>query len=379
MDIRSFIHKHDLLGCIQCGRCTGGCPVTVRSSLNIRRLVYGSLDEEELEQLAGLPEIWDCTTCGTCKVRCPKGLKPVEVLLGLRNILVEGGVIQPTVRDALESVFREGNPWDKPKATRLDWMQGLDAKMAETEEQVKYLVFVCCTVAYDSKLQVIARNLVRVLNSAGVSYGFIGEGEACCSSEVYNLGECGDDGGFEMMRDDNTDLLNSYHADFLVTVSPHCYDTFKNQYTKLKPKVLHYTQLLNELLQEEKIQFKHDRELSKKIVYHDPCYLGKRNDVYDEPRRILSRLPGAELTEFDRGRERSLCCEGGGGKMWVETESKKERLAEARVKDARRLGADILAVSCPFCLLTMDDAIKAAGLEEEMKVMDVMQLVGEAL
>jgi Fe-S oxidoreductase len=371
-EIQSFIEKHDLLGCIQCGRCTGGCPVTVRTNLNVRRFVYDSIDESMLDELAKLPEIWDCTTCNTCAVRCPKGLKPVEVLIGLRGILVESGVIQPTVRDALESVFQEGNPWDKPKATRMDWKDGLDAKIAEPGESVENLIFVCCTVAYDPKLQGIARNLIQILNKAGIDYGLIGEQETCCSSEVYNLGEAG---LFEMMVEDNTELLNGYDAKRIVTVSPHCYSTFKNQYPQLKADVLHYTQLCAELLKDEKIML--TKELQSKIVFHDPCYLGKQNNVFDEPRFILSKIPGVSVLEFDRKRERSLCCEGGGGKMWVETESRKERLAETRVKNARELGADILAVACPFCVLTLDDALKAKGLEEEMKVADILEILGE--
>jgi heterodisulfide reductase subunit C len=195
-ELQSFIEKYDLLGCIQCGRCTGGCPVTVRTNLNVRRFVYDSIDQDALDELAKLPEIWDCTACNTCAVRCPKGLKPVEVLIGLRNILVEGGAVQPTVRDALESVFREGNPWDKPRATRSDWMQGLEVKIAEPGERVENLIFVCCTIAYDPKVQVTAKNLVKILNKSGVDYGFIGDSETCCSSEVHNLGE---EGLFEMM------------------------------------------------------------------------------------------------------------------------------------------------------------------------------------
>lgn len=371
-ELQSFIQKYDLLGCIQCGRCTGGCPVTVRTNLNVRRFVYDSIDQDALDELAKLPEIWDCTACNTCAVRCPKGLKPVEVLIGLRNILVEGGAVQPTVRDALESVFREGNPWDKPRATRSDWMQGLEVKIAEPGERVENLIFVCCTIAYDPKVQVTAKNLVKILNKSGVDYGFIGDSETCCSSEVHNLGE---EGLFEMMIEDNTELLNSYDAARLVTISPHCYSTFKNQYPGLKAEVIHYTHLLKEILEENKLEL--TGEFPQKIVYHDPCFLGKQNDVFDEPRYILSRIPGAEIVEFDRSRERSLCCEGGGGKMWVESESRLERLAEVRVKDAKALGASILAVACPFCVLTLDDAVKAKGFEEEMRVAEILEIIGE--
>ncbi len=370
---QSFIEKYDLLGCIQCGKCTGGCPVTVRTNLNVRRFVNDTYDEEMLEELSRLPEIWDCTGCRTCEVRCPKGLKPVEVLYALRSQMVESGKVQPTVRDALESVFLEGNPWSKPRATRFDWMEGLEVNTAEEGEQVDYLFFVCCTIAYDPKLQIVAQNMVKLLNKAGVDYAFLGEEEACCGSEVEALGE---EELFEEMSEENSELLNNYPAQKIVTLSPHCLTAFK-KYQGLEAEVVHYTEVLSEIL--EKGELSLEGELSKKVVFHDPCYLGKQNGIYDEPRKVLQSIPGVELVEFIRSRERSLCCEGGGGKMWVETESEKERLAETRAKDAKELEAEIVAAACPFCVLTLDDAIKAVGHEEEMEVKEITEILGELL
>ncbi|MEW5786118.1 MAG: (Fe-S)-binding protein [Bacillota bacterium] len=369
---QTFTEKFDLLGCIQCGRCTGGCPVTVRTNLNVRRFVYDAYNEAALDELARLAEIWDCTACHTCAVRCPKGLKPLEVLIGLRTMMVESGKTQPTVRDALESVFREGNPWEKPRATRYDWMDGLDVKIAQPDSAVENLFFVCCTIAYDPRVQIIAKNLVKLLNRAGVDYGFIGDNESCCGSEVFTLGE---EGLFEMTVEDNTAFLNEFQAGRIITLSPHCFTTYNSRYPDLNKPVIHYTQLLDELLKEGRLTWKDG--LAKKIVFHDPCYLGKQSGVFDEPRRLLKGIEGVELLEFNRSRERSLCCEGGGGKMWVESESKKERLAETRIRDARALGADIVAVACPFCVLTLEDAMKALGYEEEMRVAEIMELLGE--
>jgi len=334
---------------------------------------YGGLTEEMLEELSRLPEVWDCTGCHTCAVRCPKGLKPVEVLYALRSQMVESGKVEPTVRDALESVFLEGNPWSKPRATRFDWMEGLDVKTAQEGEQVEYLFFVCCSVAYDPKLQVVAQNLVKLMNKAEVDYAFLSEEETCCGSEVEALGE---KDLFEELCEENTELLDSYPAQKIVTLSPHCLSAFK-KYPDLKPEVIHYTQLLAELMEAGKLSF--EGELSKKAVFHDPCYLGKQNGIFDEPRQVLKAVPGLELLEFSRSRERSLCCEGGGGKMWVETSSQQERLAETRAKDARELGADIIVAACPFCVLTLDDAVKAVGHEEEMKVQEITEILGEML
>ncbi len=369
---QTFTEKYDLLGCIQCGRCTGGCPVTVRADLNVRQFVNDAYDEEKLDELARLAEIWDCTACHTCAVRCPKGLKPLEVLIGLRSMIVESGKVEPTVRDALQSVLLEGNPWEKPRATRQDWMEGLDVRIAEPGEHVENLFFVCCTNCYDPRVQVTAKNMARILNKAGVDYAFLPEDESCCGSEVITLGE---EGLFEMTVEDNTEFLNEFSADRLVTLSPHCFTTYRTHFPDLKFPVVHYTQLMDELIQEGKLAWK--GELPKKIVYHDPCYLGKQGGIYDEPRRILKSIPGVELIEFDRKRERSLCCEGGGGKMWVESESRKERLADTRIKNAKELEADIVAAACPFCVLTLEDAMKGLGYEEEMRVAEIMELLGE--
>ena len=370
----SFTEKFDLLGCIQCGRCTGGCPVTVRTDLNVRRFVYDAYSEAKLDELARLVEIWDCTACHTCAVRCPKGLKPLEVLIGLRSMLVDSGKVQATVRDALESTYLEGNPWGKPKATRYDWMEGLDVKIASPATAVENLFFVCCTIAYDPRVQVIAKNLVRLLNQAGADYGFIAEGESCCGSEIFTLGE---ELLFEEMVENNTAFLNEFEAGRIVAISPHCYTTYKDRYPDLNKPVIHYTQLLAELLEEGKLPLKDG--LQKKVIYHDPCYLGKQSLVFDEPRALLGAIEGVELLEFNRARERSLCCEGGGGKMWVESESKKERLADVRIKDAKALGADIVAVACPFCVLTLEDAMKGLGYEAEMRVAEIMELLGELI
>ncbi len=338
--------------------------------------MYDTQNEERLEELSEKPEIWDCTTCYTCAARCPKGLEPLEVLIGLRSLQIEEGRVQPTVRDALESIFKDGNPWGSPRAKRLDWTADLEVEALEpeAEETTDVLLFVCCTDAYDPRVMKVAQALVKVLNAAGVDFGIIGEEESCCGSEVRRLGE---EGLFEMCDEENVELLNSFNVNRIVCVSPHCYNTLKKEYHGLKHPVLHYTELVAELLEEGKLQL--SGEMAKVVTYHDPCFLGKQNDIYDEPRYIITRIPGVEFREFDRCRERSLCCEGGGGKMWVESESKAERLAEIRVEDAKEMGAEVIAVACPFCLLTLEDATKVKGVEEEMRVADILELLAEAL
>ena len=163
----------------------------------------------------------------------------------------------------------------------------------------------------------------------------------------------------------------------MLTISPHCYNVFKNEYAGAHLEVQHYTQLIADLIEQGKLTF--SKEVNKVVAYHDPCFLGKQNGIYDEPREIIKSIPGVSLVEFDRSRERSLCCEGGGGRMWVEASQSGERLAEIRVKDAVELGAEILATACPFCLLNLEDAVKSTGYEQSLQVRDIMELVSMAI
>jgi Fe-S oxidoreductase len=361
-----------LLGCIQCGRCTGGCPVSRRSALNIRKLIYRSLVKvkEKTKDLG----IWECTTCSTCKIRCPKGVSIVDYIIDLRSDEIERGKVQPTVRDALESVFKFGNPWGRIREKRTEWIEGNGVRMLKPGERVENLYFVGCTPSYDTRTQEIARSMSRVLRTLSCDFAILGTQESCCGNEIKRMGEVG---LFEMLKEDNTKLFKEYHFERLFTLSPHCYNTFKNEYPQLDFSVEHYTTFVKRLFDNEEIPFVH--ELRKKVVFHDPCFLGKQNDIYDEPRSVLARIPGLELVEFERSRERSLCCEGGGGRMWVESESDEERLAVTRVKDAHALGVSIIATACPFCLLTLEDAVKTSNLEEKIQVMDIIEIVNAAI
>jgi len=248
------------------------------------------------------------------------------------------------------------------------------------QEGCELLYFVCCTAAYDLRVQPVARALARAFQAAGLDFGTLGTEESCCGSGVRRLGE---KGLFEMLVEENGEMFRSVGASRLVTTSPHCFNTFKNEYGLDGIEVLHYTQLIAELIEQGRLNL--SNEVNKKVTYHDPCFLGKQNHVFDEPRAILKAIPGVELVEMDRNRERSLCCEGGGGRMWAEGTNLEERLAFQRVQEAAETGAEILAVACPFCLLTLEDAVKVQGLDEAdqdgrtLQVMDIMELVNLAL
>ena len=366
-----MVEQLELLGCIQCGKCTGGCPVARKTTLNIRSMIYHMLVEPEMDVDAH-PELWDCTCCFTCVERCLKDVEPAELIIALRGQLVESGRIPDTVGAALMAIFRQGNPTGIAREDRANWASELEIKAAQ--QGCETLYFVGCIPSYDQRVQPVARALTRALIAAEVDFCTLGTDESCCGNEVRRMGEMG---LFEMLVEENGELFRSVGASRIVTTSPHCFNTFKNEYELDGIEIVHYTQLVAKLIEEEKLKL--SGQVEKTVTYHDPCFLGKQNHVFDEPRAILNAIPGVKLVEMDRNRERSLCCEGGGGRMWNEGTNLEERLAFQRVQEAAETGAEILAVACPFCLLTLEDAVKVQGLEERLKVMDIMELVELAI
>jgi Fe-S oxidoreductase len=315
-------------------------------------------------------ELWSCTTCSTCGVRCPKEINPYEFLIDIRSMAVEGGQIAPTIRDALESTFKNGNPWARMRNKRSEWLQGLNVKHMSQGAEILY--YVGCTSAYDPRVQNVAKSLVKCFEKAGLNFGILGDEENCCGSEVYGMGE---KGLFDFLVEENMKTFNKYNVKQTVTNCPHSFHAFKNRYKQTSFEIQHHTQLLAQLIESGKLSF--SKELNKKVIYHDPCFLGKQNGVYDEPRKVIESVPGVKLLEFDRSRARSLCCEGGGGRMWVDIPG--PRLAEIRVQEAAEASAEILAVACPFCLLTFEDAVKTTGNEGKIQIMDVAELLSLAL
>jgi Fe-S oxidoreductase len=367
--MEELIEKYDLWMCIQCGKCTGGCPISMKSTLNIRKLVYETILElTSLDEICERDELWDCTTCGTCLSRCPKEVKNSDLVIGLRGIAVEGGRIPKTAMEALESVYKHGNPWGRTRAKRSEWTAGLNIKSLAEGEKADILYYVGCTASYDPRIQEVAKALVHCFQKADVDFGILGNEETCSGNEVRRMGE---EGLFEMLVEENLEKFEKYDISKMVTTSPHDFNAFKNEY-EFEGEVQHYTQFISDLIDREKLTFSNGFE--KTVTYQDPCYLGRQNDVYEEPRKIIESIPGVRFVEMDRSRFRSLCCEGGGGRMWVEgTEG--ERLAERRVRDAADVGAEVIATACPFCLINLEDAVKTTGYEDKIEIMDIMEIV----
>jgi Fe-S oxidoreductase len=376
VNTRDFVQEYALLECIQCGRCTGGCPVSMKTALNIRGIIYEALIEDFIE-ISGMDVLWDCTNCLTCTIRCPKDIKPADVIIGLRGYIVgEGKGVPPRVRDALMSAFTRGNTLGFATEGRDDWTEGLEFEVPNVLDtgQTDLLFYVGCTPAYDPRVQPVTRALATIFQRAGIEFGTMGIDEMCCGNEIRRIGEAE---GFADMVEGFHEMLQEFGAQRMVTVSPHCFNAFHNEYGEMPFPVQHYTQFLTEMLDGGKLTLQN--ELRKKVTYHDPCFLGKHNQIYDEPRYILRSIPGIEFEDLDRSRERSVCCEGGGGRMWAEGTNIEERLAHQRVRDAVDLGAEVLAVACPFCLLTLEDAVKILGLDDKIQVMDIMELVAQSM
>ncbi len=365
--------RYELTACLQCGRCTGGCPVGLRSPLNSRRLLYEAVVREDGDALVARDEVWDCTACRTCSDRCPRQLDPATVIREIRTLKIESGRIPSTVMDALESCLKHGNPWGRSRQRRTAWAEEVPVRSVEDGHESDRLWFVGCTPAYDPRCQAMARALARLFHAAGYPYTTLGTEEVCCGSEMLRLGELG---LFEELLETNREALRELEVREVVTTSPHCLTALRTDYD-LEIPVRHASEALADLAGAGRLPL--IREVPLRVAFHDPCYLGRQNGVYDAPRQVLSAIPGVEPVEFDRCRERSLCCEGGGGRMWLEGLGEGERNAQRRVRDAADLGVDAVVTACPFCLLTLEDARKTTGLEDALEIVDLAELAARSL
>ncbi len=368
----AYILRDPLFPCIQCGKCTGGCPISVISPhFNIRRLLYDILNSEG-EDIARKKEmLWDCSTCTTCVTRCPKEVDPADLVISMRSVLVEDGQVPPKIRDVLKSISIRGNPWNIGQEKRSEWAEGLEIKSIADAE---VLYYVGCTPAFDPRLQKIAKALANTLNKAGINFGTLGNDEVCCGNEIRRMGDIW---SFDALKEMNMEMFKQFPIKQIITTSPHCYNTFKNEYKELDCEVNHYTQIIADLIKQKKLTF--SKIIEKTVTYHDPCFLGRQNQIFDEPRAILKSIPSLNFVEMDRVRERTLCCEGGGGRMWIEAYETMERTATIRVQEALDCGAEILATACPFCLLTLEDAVKSKDLEDKIQVLDIIEIVSQAI
>ena len=358
--------------CFQCGLCTVSCPWNIVRSFIPHRMVcearYGLADLED-------EAWWLCSTCNTCVSRCPRGVGITDILRAVRSIMLEYqySMAPESLRSAMGSLSGEGNPWGEEREKRADWVQDLDVKTFTRD--MEFLYFPCCVPAYDPNLGSVARATSTVLKKTGADFGILGTKESCCGESVR---KAGNQSLFEKLAKSNIDAFNDSGATEMIVSSPHCYTTFKEDYPGLGGgfKVIHFTQYLASLILEGKLGF--TKELNKKVVYHDPCYLGRHNGIYDEPRDVLKSIPGVSLMDEIDSRENSLCCGGGGGRIWMETR-KGERFSDILVDQAIEQGADILATACPYCILNFKDSVLTMDKGDVLEVKDISEIVGEVI
>jgi len=354
--------------CFQCGVCTATCPwgLLQAEPVNVRQLMHRA--QLGIEQEDGA--MWWCTTCRACEVQCPRGVPIADVMLALRSLAWKDGQAPQGLSSVMWALYWDSNPWRRPPSQRALWAKGLDVKAFEPGDEALY--YVGCTPSYDTRTQKVARALVALFREAGVSFGTLGEDEPCCGDAAYGLGQ---QDYVRHIVEDNVELFAQRGVQTLVTTSPHCYDMFRNQYPAeagLRP--LHYSQYLASLVDEGRLRF--DKPFEAKVTFHDPCYLSRRNGVQAEPRQVLAAIPGLEIVEMARSGEGTLCCGGGGGRMWMETKAG-ERFADLRVEEALGSGAEILVTACPHCIACLEDGVKLSG--RELRVMDLAELAASAL
>jgi Fe-S oxidoreductase/nitrate reductase gamma subunit len=374
----------DSYACIMCFRCQEVCPayttgkVLSPAALEINKRYHlngnGTTDVPMLDLIT--PEaVWACTSCGACVDICPVGNEPMRDILDIRrNLTMMESSFPKQLENAFKGMERNMNPWNVSQADRIKWAAGMNVPTIEQNPEPDILWWVGCAPATDSRAQKTAQAFAKILNAAGVNYAVLGKNEACTGDSARRAGR---EDIFFGLASQNVEILNEVAPKRIVTTCPHCLHTIKNEYPAFGGNytVIHHTQLINELVGAGKISLEVSSDQFK-VTFHDPCYLGRHNKIFDAPRDDL-RSAGIEVIEMPRNSAKSFCCGAGGAQMWKEEENGTMRVNEARYKEAKETGADTVAVGCPFCLTMMSDASKADGGQVQVK--DVAELVVERM
>lgn len=358
--------------CFQCGLCTASCPWnSVRTFMPHKKITESKFGLVELSE----EDWWLCSTCNMCVSRCPRGVAITDVIRAVRNITLDSVIraVPASLRNAMGSLKNAGNPWGGAREERTGWIKDLAIPSVNGETEMLY--FSCCTPAFDPKMGSVARATARILKETGAKFGILGSNESCCGESVRKAGNYT---LFENLAANNIKAIHESGVKEVVVTSPHCYGTFKNEYPALGGdfSVIHFVQYLARSIDQGKLTFK--KPFPKNVVYHDPCYLGRHNGIYDEPRNVLKSIPDLILADEINARENSLCCGGGGARIWMETK-KGERFSDTLVEQAIDLGAEVLATACPYCILNFKDSVLTMGKEDTLKVMDISEIVDEAM
>jgi Fe-S oxidoreductase len=427
--IEDFNRKQllDLYSCVECGRCTNMCPASgtgkmlspmdlilkMRDHLTekgaavtskspwLPKFAFNGTKANKLalqgaaEVAAGYDvsligdviteeEIWACTTCRNCEDQCPVMNEHVDKIIDLRRYLVltEGKMDKDAGR-AMTNIERQGNPWGINRKERENWRDAREdievptvKELEKKGEEFDYLFFVGSMGSYDNRSQKIAQSFAKVLNEAGVKFAILGNKEKNSGDTPRRIGN---EFLFQELANANIETFQKHDVKKIVTIDPHAYNTFKNEYPEFGlegVEVYHHTELIFELIQEGKITPKY--EVNETIVYHDSCYLGRYNDVYDPPREILKAIPGVQVVEMERNREKGMCCGAGGGMMWME-EDTGQRVNVVRTQQALAVSPSVIGSGCPYCLTMLSDGTKAAEVEDNIQTLDIVEIVEKSI
>jgi Fe-S oxidoreductase len=373
--------------CWNCNFCISACPVFKntygfysRGASGLTQSLYYAirwdlLDGPDKEEL--MYNVFRCTTCNACVNRCSDlsaGIPLMEIIERGRKLLVEKSIgPMPDQRKVLESIYMYGNPYNQAQEKRLEWLKDLKVKMLPGEK-AEVVFFVGCSTSYEPALQNLARSLVKLFQLFEVDFGILEE-EKCSAETVIRLG---DEVLFEELSVKNVELFKKTGAKTIVTISPHDFNTFTEDYESLKDnfEIKHYTEFFADKLDEKKIEFKN--EIDANVTYHDPCYLSKHHGIMEAPRKLLKAIPKLNLVEMKLSGRDNLCCGGGGGRMFTEVEEE-ERLSDMRVGQALEVDAKIIATACPWCHIMLDNAVRDLKVDDKIKVMDVSEILVQAL
>ncbi|MCP4139730.1 MAG: (Fe-S)-binding protein [Chloroflexi bacterium] len=371
--------------CTECGRCQDACPAfNAGTPLSPKQFILSLRDSlhhnGSKPKLAGeaIPEdvLWACTTCGACVYECPVLIEHIDTIVDLRRYLVIEGMVDAELQTALTNLGRYGNSFGKSERMRAKWSKGMEPKVKNAnKERVEYLWFVGDYASYSPTLTEITKQTAEVFQQIGLDFGIMYKGENHAGNDVRRVGE---EGLFEMLVEKNIKAMSKADYQAIVTTDPHSYNTLKNEYpANGGHPVLHYTELLDQLIASGKLKF--SKKLGYKVTYHDPCYLGRYNGIYDAPRRVIEAT-GCEIVEMPRNKDCALCCGAGGGRIWMEEGEIKERPSESRIREAAALeNVTDFIVACPKDVTMYSDAVKTVGAEESVVVKDLIELVYEAL
>ena len=410
----TWAHLMNVDACMHCGRCLEYCPTfNTGKALQPRDLILeiasyqadrggiwsGELggevktarhrwgdgpDREFIGEVVTQQEIWDCTTCGACIEHCPVYIDHVPIIVGIRQHLVlERGEFPSEVTPTFNNLERFGSPYPIHQNQRDGWTGRLDQPvrvMGELDEAdaVEYLFFVGCLGSFDERNQRTTLAFSRILQAAGVNFAILGKEETCTGDPAKRIGN---EYLAQIMAEQTVETLNAYSFKKIVTTCPHCFNAIANEFPQIGGnfEVIHHSQLIDDLIASGRLTLDPQSAMARgKVTYHDPCYLGRYNDVYDAPREAVSAMPGVELVEMGRNRNRSFCCGGGGGRMFME-ENTGDRINRVRVQEAIDTGAELLCAACPFCMTMFEDGIRGVGADDEFQVLDLAEIVAGSM